>query len=482
MLSHLRWSPTSDQDALVALLPTKRRFIVADVTGKGKTFGSLAAFDALLGTSPGLHLLVLVTKSAVAPWRKDLSNGTSFSFLEFTSVTPEHTSLGHDVSVMTYSSMKRHGDFLVELFDKKRVVLVADEFHRAANPDTNIGHVVRYLGAHSEFVWGLTATPLGNHLEALYHLVHIVKPDHFGTLTEFMTRYCVRKLVKIYTKAGPRMAWDIKGYRNMDELATKLKEVMIRRNLEVNVKFQRHTVTPTDFEMSNYYLAASGTLGGTDRDFAARLPDLQVTVNNAVDADRKPNLRDLLSTKEERLISLVTPLTGGGRCVVVFTSSLFTVRRLMLILKPYVSRILTITGASTEGERYVVSGKFGPGDVLVMSPAGGESLNLQAAGDLIFYDLPFDLRQFTQVAGRVARLDSQHPIITLHLLEASGTIDTYKAACILNNAALFQKILSGTCTLPKVLGKISKDAIARLRKDLLWKTKELRRARPKKPQ
>lgn len=116
--------------------------------------------------------------------------------------------------------------------------------------------------------------------------------------------------------------------------------------------------------------------------------------------------------------------------------------------------------------------------MLIMSPAGGESLNLQASGNLIFFDLPFDLRQFVQAAGRVVRMNTLHKKVHLWILEALETIDSYKSLMVFSNSQLFEAVMKGTKTLPAVYGRVSKDLLAQMRKRLLWRTKELmKRAR-----
>ena len=70
--------------------------------------------------------------------------------------------------------------------------------------------------------------------------------------------------------------------------------------------------------------------------------------------------------------------------------------------------------------------KLGPRSVTLITSAGTESVNLQRANNLIFYEIPFPLRQFIQACGRITRMDSNYDKFQVYILEAEGTIDTYK--------------------------------------------------------
>lgn len=478
----LLWKLTEKQARAVEILPSKTGFIDADATGLGKTYAALCSFAVLARHNPDAHLLVLSTKSSVSSWRSDISNGTLYDFLEFTVRSPELDTLAtipHTISVMTYTSINKYPRYLSRLLKSKYVVLVADEFHRAADPTSNIGKTTRYLRRYVRYFWGLTATPLGNKLESIYNLVEVVRPGHLGSSWHaFVKKYCFSRWETV-TRDG-REVLKVLGLRKPKMLAAKLREVMIRRDLEVPVEFHRVTVKLTPEEEERYLLAAAGEMGQlkeeTPKQFSARIPDLQLVVNNAADSQKHYNDDySKLSSKERKFLELAGSVLDNQEPLVVFTSSLWTQRRLLAVSEMHLnySRLLEINGDSSENERAEISRTFKDEDLLIMSPAGGESLNLQASGHLIFYDLPFDLRQFVQAAGRVVRMNTRHKKVHLHLLESLETVDSYKSLMIFSNTRLFEEVLSGTRTLPTVSGKVTYDLVKKMRKRLLWRTKEL---------
>lgn len=476
----LRAEPTEDQLVAIEMLPSKKGFICADATGLGKTYAAICAFSVLEKHCSDAHLLVLSTKSSVSSWRGDLTNMTYYSFLEFTTGSPEMDDLavvGHDVSVMTYTSIQKYPKYLSMLLKAKSVILVADEFHRAADPTSRIGQITRYLRKYVRYFWGLSATPLGNKLESLYNLVEIVKPGHLGlTWRTFVEKYCVSR-VETVNREGKKVL-KVLGVKRPKLLASRLRQVMLRRDLKIPVEFHRVTVRLSPEEEERYLLAAAGEMGQlreeTVKQFSARLPDLQLVVNNAADAGKHYNDDyETLSTKEARFLEMCRGdlATEDVRPLVVFTSSLWTQRRLLALAEDHLeySRLLKINGDSSEDERDHITKTFGDQDLLIMSPAGGESLNLQAAGHLIFYDVPFDLRQFVQAAGRTVRMNTKHETVHIYLLEALDTVDSYKSLMVFSNAQLFEEVMRGTRTLPKARGRVTKDLLRRMRRRLLWR-------------
>ena len=477
----LLWEPTDDQRVAIELLPSNKGFIDADATGLGKTYSALCSFAVLSKYREDAHLLVLSTKSSVAPWRQHLVEGTNFSFREFTVDNPEIDSLSviaHEVTIMTYTGVRKFPNYLAKLFQQKSVIIAADEFHKAGDPTTLIGGTVRYLRKYARYFWGLTATPLGNHLESLYNVVDIVRPGYLGhNWPAFMRKYCHTRKVR----RGPRFVTEVIGLKNPKLLAEKLRKVMLRRDLVMKVNFHREVVRLPQKEMDLYLVAAAGDLGGDLKQFSARLPDLQLVVNNAATASKTDGERlyneDYLTigSKEKHLLGIIRDIQERNQPTVVFTSSLWTQKRLLAVIERNLSptRLLQINGNSTTDERFDISESFGKRDILVMSPAGGESLNLQASGSLIFFDLPFDLRQFVQAAGRVVRMDTTYEEVDIYILEALETIDSYKSLMVFSNSQQFEAVMMGTTTLPSAKGKIPKGVLEKLRRSLLWKVKEL---------
>jgi hypothetical protein len=87
---------------------------------------------------------------------------------------------------------------------------------------------------------------------------------------------------------------------------------------------------------------------------------------------------------------------------------------------------------------------------------------------MIFYDIPFSVLTFIQAVGRITRMDSKYSEQHIHIIEATGTIDSYKRLLINMNANLIETIFGGVETLPVEMLRIDKSLQGVLKKKLLW--------------
>jgi SNF2 family DNA or RNA helicase len=64
-------------------------------------------------------------------------------------------------------------------------------------------------------------------------------------------------------------------------------------------------------------------------------------------------------------------------------------------------------------------------NLMLITSAGGQALDLQAARILVFFDLPWSWGEFQQVLGRIRRIGSPHDAVLAVFLKNVGTIDDY---------------------------------------------------------
>lgn len=87
---------------------------------------------------------------------------------------------------------------------------------------------------------------------------------------------------------------------------------------------------------------------------------------------------------------------------------------------------------------------------------------------MIFYEIPFPIRQFIQACGRIARFNSAYDKFTVYLLEAEGTIDTYKKNRVLANLTPIKGVIGDSSTLPTELLEFSLEEINIMKNEYLW--------------
>lgn len=167
-------------------LPSK--YIFAADTGTGKTFMALAHYDKLAYLKP-LLILAPASKVNTGDWQRDIEHYFAGRLVpDFQVVSYEKFS-----RIPTTAQYRKNGsvgmlrEFLAAHKDGE-YALIADEVHRAKNPQSFTGKAVMQVAQASGFFVGLSATPLPNGwIDAVnyYKIFGLVK-----NISEFKKRYC----------------------------------------------------------------------------------------------------------------------------------------------------------------------------------------------------------------------------------------------------------------------------------------------------
>lgn len=504
------------QNEVVDAMVDKKRYVIADGVGMGKTLAVLASFKKLHDEDPTRRLLVFANASSISTWTSEVPKHSNFRLvtgesarwqatlkkweeedphivvLTYSAVSPrskkrikeESLSKSQEALIsadyITYYVPSNYRDKIVQTFEDRdgSMVLALEEAHYCKSPDTVRYGFVAPIVTASEYVWMMTATPIVNRLTDLYHLFNLLIPGFFGTEGDFLQMYTIRETKKVARK---RWVKEIVGYKNIDELKDKISEFMIKRAMEnINVSFVPVYGKMSAEEERLYLQAARGILDETEdvRDFGARLPDLQLVVDGAVLENREPNTRARIMSKERLLLKGLKKsyASSGDKAVIVFCYFGLTYKRLKFVLEHAVGklgfdRLLTLNAATSTQKRTEICKEFGPRDLLLLTSAGKESLNLKAADELWFYDIPFSLGDVIQTVGRMTRMDSVYSDFKVYLPAMEETIDVYKMNMMVHKSALVSAVLKQEATIPKSNRKVSANDLKELRRELLWRVR-----------
>ena len=143
-----------------------------------------------------------------------------------------------------------------------------------------------------------------------------------------------------------------------------------------------------------------------------------------------------------------------------------------------VKQVLEVSGDINQKQREKVEEQIDKGTVVLVTQAGTESINLQKANTVIFYDIPFAIQTFIQMVGRVTRMDSKYDHQDIYFIEAEGTSDTYRRILLQMNGQLINQIFGKVNTLPLEMKFIDKKIGKQLRDSLLWSFKAGKLATP----
>ena len=236
-------------------------------------------------------------------------------------------------------------------------------------------------------------------------------------------------------------------------------------------------------EYDIYEKVSSGLMGYEDekRNFSRRLHDLQRFVDRSYDDDE--SVKDLVqqynssmySTKEAMLLNALKKTLEQGYSVIVYADYHDTVHRLHKVLSSKrkelgLENIFEITGNIDIHTREKVEEKIGDRDIILITSAGSESINLQRANCVIFYDIPFSAKTTIQVVGRVCRRDTKHKYQYILTLFTKNTVDEYKYRLFQMNLGLVKHATGVANDLPLNESYLNMDSLStrELKDAMLW--------------
>ena len=436
-------SPRYYQVQMILHLMAMTNFVVGDDTGLGKTFETISSLSFLFDRQPDTKVIILAKKSAVPQWASEFEKFTQGVNVILCKGTAKkrakaweewHASSGEPtVIVLGYRSAV--SDFKNYIQDAKDYVLVCDEVQVVKNPKTQVHQVCQYMGTQASRIWGLSATIIKNNLMEGYGIFRVVVPDLFKMSSNtFMMRYCIVKMQKIKNNRQiPQIVgyhpWQIEEFRDLidpfflgrpkHEVADELP-VLITKEVECDL---------TTFQWMKYQEALTGLLETGLGEEKEVTPLTAVTYCQEI--VNHPALIDFEGEKSGKLSMLADLLTEGGDLhgekVIVFTRFERMVTEAIQFLDKKGVKSVRVTGKETEDARDLAKRQFQDpnSDVKVVwiTMAGGDSINLQAAKALVFFDTPWSAGDYIQILGRMIRIGSIHDrVYAIHLV-CKGTVD-----------------------------------------------------------
>lgn len=200
--------------------------LFCDGVGLGKTFVGLMVLERCI--RDGKRVLLIVPKSAKeSVWMANINRYLAPKYRRFFKELFDiqlHTDFGREGTISPED---------LEYFKEHKDVVIIDEAHHWRNPKSNRGQVLSDL-ARGKDLYMLTATPINNSLDDLYHLINYFTggdPAHFLDLR-------INDLRKHFIEAEKRIegshkdmpleeAVDVEDFLRTDVL---LREVLIQRS------------------------------------------------------------------------------------------------------------------------------------------------------------------------------------------------------------------------------------------------------------
>lgn len=333
-------------------------------------------------------------------------------------------------------------------------MLVMDEMHKLKNHQSQFHQKCHAIASMCRRAVGMTATPVQNKLMEFFSLFRIIRPELFPKISHFMGDFCVTKLQSI---GGGRQVPVVVGYKNLDRFVEMVEPYYLsRKKYDVAAELPALVSLEVECELSDvqeelYDLYEAGAVASDDEGEGGGAGLLKA-LTGVQQACNAPQLLTNEETGEpwegpsgkiDKIHEILTE-SALGKKVIIF--SRFE-RMISLIEKSLAGlkwcdadgaertgvKCVRVTGRETDPKvRERAKNQFQDPrsgvNVVLITTAGSESINLQAAEHVVMVDLPWSWGVYVQLTGRAVRIGSHHTTVFAHHLlarkrDGSSTMD-----------------------------------------------------------
>lgn len=237
------------QEEGIKFLLSRNGSILADDMGLGKSIQSIIA--AL--ESGAKKILVVCPSSTKINWQREINvfcddttiiDGKKWSNAKFTIINFDILKNFHG---LIDKKAKNQGILNRELVEAGYDLCIIDEAHYLKNNDSIRGKIIVELAVKHNIqrVWLLTGTPVANRPMDFFNLLKIIKSPIAENWKHYAVRYCDGKQFFRTLKNGQKkQIWLTDGASNLEELASKTKNIVLRRLKTEVLDMPDKVVTP----------------------------------------------------------------------------------------------------------------------------------------------------------------------------------------------------------------------------------------------
>lgn len=248
------------QEEGVKFLLSRNGCILADDMGLGKSIQSIIA--AL--ESGAKKILVVCPSSAKINWEREINvfckdtaiiDGKKWKEAKFTIINYDilknfHTLVEGRKQLTPEELESINRDLANVNFD----LAIIDEAHYLKNNDSIRGKIMVELSVKHLIpkVWLLTGTPVANRPMDFFNLLKIIKSPLAQNWKHYAVRYCDGRQFFRTLKSGQRkQIWLTDGASNLEELASKTKNIILRRLKTEVLDMPDKVITPMYYELNS---------------------------------------------------------------------------------------------------------------------------------------------------------------------------------------------------------------------------------------
>ena len=294
--------------AALQIADTWNGALICDGVGSGKTYIGLMLLERYLREN---KRVLLITPKSVAEsvWNSQVSRQLRSKYGR---LLREH----YDIKLHT--DLGRRGgisDDDLAYFREHKDVIIIDEAHHFRNPSSNRGRLLMEL-AQNKKLYLLTATPINNSLDDIYHLINYFgqnRRTHFAKIGVHDFRRHFRSIERRLEDETTEIAEQVEedDFLRQDPL---LKQVLIQRSRKyikdaemasgTHILFPQRVVEPTvEYSLRRVYRTLYAEL---QRAFDRHNPFLNLAIYNTVKYHKSPEER--IQQRQKQIVGLIRTL------------------------------------------------------------------------------------------------------------------------------------------------------------------------------
>ena len=446
--------------ARIAIQKTRRRILIADTVGLGKTLEAGILVSELIARGKGKRILVVTVKSMMAQFQKEMWNRFTIPLVRLDSskiqrIRAELPSnynpfVYYDKTIVSIDTIKRDAEYRTHLENSWWDIIIIDEAHNVAERGNQAqrARLAKLLAGRSDTLIMLTATPHDGRSESFASLMNMLDPTAIANPHDYQKEdikgLCVRRFKKdIKDQVFGSFRERIVNIEKCDasDAEERAFNVFADMSLDMDAGQPRHSgrLFKTSLEKSMFSSPAACV-----RSIEERLKKLygKYPAGDVKDIQALEELKGSLDaitadsfSRYLKLKSLLTDKNYGWTAdkndrVVVFTERIETMRflagNLRADLRLKENAIQEIYGGMSDAEQQKIVEDFGrdesPVRILVASDVASEGINLHyLCHRLIHFDIPWSLMVFQQRNGRIDRYgQSERPDIRYLMINSAN--------------------------------------------------------------
>ena len=422
--------------------------ILADEVGLGKTIEAGLILKEYMIRGLVKKVLILVPASLVTQWSFELN--TKFH-IPAVIQRKSYVWDSCDVVVSSIDTAKRqpHCDMILK---QSYDFVIIDEAHKLKNNKTKNYEFVQKL--KKKFCLLLTATPIQNKVDEIFHLVSLLKPGHLGNAKLFSQKYKgkgsqlhndehLKQLVNTVMirnrRANTKIEWTKRQVETIIIDFSKTEQALY----DAVSQFKAHPAQLSNHSFSTLTLqreacssreAVYYTLKkmkekyeNPSPSYSAMLDDLFQKINETTQ-----------NSKAEKTLELIQKINDK---VIIFTEYRATQMYLQWYLQQNGISSVPFRGGFKRGKKDWMRELFQKHtQVFIATEAGGEGINLQFCNHLINFDLPWNPMRLEQRIGRIHRLGQEKDVM-IYNLATRNTVEEHILKLLYEKIHLFEKVV-----------------------------------------